>query len=292
MRVLILGASGMLGHKLWQTFSGELDTYAGVRRSCQAYAKYDLFDPDRLVDCLNIQDFDTCIRAFGRVKPDVVINCIGIIKQVSGVTPAVDFVRVNALFPHQLAELCAVSGTRLIHFSTDCVFSGRQGRYTEEDIPDPIDTYGRSKLLGEVTGDYCLTLRTSMLGRELERSISLLEWFLNQPDQRIKGYTRAIFNGLTTCALAKIVLEVVTRWPDLTGLYHVSAPAVSKYDLLMRVREAFRVKTLIEPFDKIQVDRSLDSSRFQRQTGIVIPGWDEMIQGLVSDRTPYRDWRK
>ena len=292
MRVLILGASGMLGHKLWQTFSGELDTYAGVRQSCQAYARYGLFNPDRLVEYLNIQDFDTCIRAFGRVKPDVVINCIGIIKQVSSVTPAVDFIRVNSLFPHQLAELCAISGVRLIQFSTDCVFSGRQGMYTEEDIPDPIDIYGRSKLLGEVSGEYCLTIRTSMLGRELERSISLLEWFLNQPDQRIKGYTRAIFNGLTTCALAKVVLQVVTQWPDLTGLYHVSAQAVSKYDLLMQIREAFQIKTLIEPFDEFQVDRSLDSSRFRRQTGIVIPGWDEMIQGLVSDGTPYGDWRR
>ena len=292
MRVLILGASGMLGHKLWQTFCSKLDTYAGVRQSAQAYSKYGLFDPERLVDYLNIQDFDTCIRAFSRIKPDVVINCIGIIKQVSGETPAVDFIRVNSLFPHQLADLCTISGVRLIQFSTDCVFSGRKGMYTEQDVPDPIDMYGRSKLFGEVTGEYSLTIRTSMLGRELERRISLLEWFLNQPDQRIKGYTQAIFNGLTTCALAEVILEVVTQWPNLTGLYHLSAQAVSKHDLLMQLREAYQIKTVIEPFDEVRVDRSLDSSRFQMQTGIVMPCWEEMIQGLVSDRTPYGDWRR
>ena len=292
MRVLILGASGMLGHKLWQTISGEVDTYGGVRQSCRAYAKYGIFDLDRLVDYLSIQDFDTCIRAFSQVKPDVVVNCIGIIKQVSGLTPAVDFVRVNALFPHQLAELCLLSGTRLIHISTDCVFSGRKGMYTEDDLPDPIDLYGRSKLLGEVTGENCLTIRTSMLGRELERSISLLEWFLNQPDQCIKGYTRAIFNGVTTSVLAKIILQVITQWPDLTGLYHLSAQAVSKYDLLTQIRDAFRMQTVIEPFDEFRVDRSLDSSCFQRQTSIIMPGWDEMIQGLTADKTPYGDWRK
>ena len=164
--------------------------------------------------------------------------------------------------------------------------------YTEEDLPDPIDMYGRSKLLGEVTGENCLTIRTSMLGRELERSISLLEWFLNQPDQCIKGYTRAIFNGLTTCSLAKVTLQVITQWPVLTGLYHVSAQAVSKYDLLMQIREVFQTKTEIVPFDEFQVNRSLDSSRFQRQTSIVMPSWDEMIQGLASDPTPYSDWRR
>jgi len=290
MKVLVVGASGMLGHKLWQTLSSEVDTYAGVRQSLRAYSKYGIFDPDRLIPELDTRDFGTFIRAFNCVKPDVVINCIGIVKQVSSHASAEDFIRVNSLFPHQLAELCALCSTRLIHISTDCVFSGDQGMYSEEDNPDPVDLYGRSKFLGEVSGANCLTIRTSILGRELERSTGLLEWFLKQPDQTIKGYTEAIFSGMTTRALSNTLLEIVTQQPSLTGLYHVSSKAIDKHDLLSRIKDAFQLNTVVEPFDEYRVDRSLDSSTFRQQTGIVIPEWDEMIQELVSDVTPYGDW--
>ena len=291
MRVLILGVGGMLGHKLCQIFRNEFDTYATARQPYKAYAKYSIFDGDKLETNLDARIFNGLLQTFARTKPEVVINCIGIIKQVSAETRTSDFIEVNSLFPHRLAELCALSGTRLIHLSTDCVFSGRKGMYTEEDIPDPEDVYGRTKLLGEVTDDRCLTVRTSMIGRELQRGVSLLEWFLSQEGKRIKGYTRAIFSGLATPSLADVLMRIVTDHKELTGLYHVSAEPVNKYDLLLRLRDAYRLNVEIEPFGEYCIDRSLDSSQFQRATGIVPPNWDDMIHGLISDSTPYNEWR-
>jgi dTDP-4-dehydrorhamnose reductase len=291
MRVLILGATGMLGHKLWQVFRGELDTYAGVRQDYEVCARYDLFDRNKLETNLDARSFNGFLGAFTRVKPEVVINCVGIIKQLSGETRLSDVIEVNSLFPHRLADLCALSGARLLHLSTDCVFSGRKGMYTESDTPSPEDIYGQTKLLGEVTGEDCLTIRTSMIGRELNRQASLLEWFLSQEGKCIRGYTRAIFSGLTTASLARVLMRIVTDHKQLTGLYHVSSEAISKYELLLRLKEAFRLTVEIEPFGEYCIDRSLDSSRFQQATGIIIPTWDEMTQELISDTMPYSEWR-
>jgi dTDP-4-dehydrorhamnose reductase len=281
----------MLGHKLWQVFRGELDTYAGVRQHCEAYTRYGLFDRNKLEANLDARNFNGFLQAFARVKPDVVVNCVGIIKQLSGETRPSDFIEVNSVFPHKLAELCALSGARLLHLSTDCVFSGRKGIYTESDTPDPDDIYGQTKLLGEVSGEGCVTIRTSMIGREIQGQISLLEWFLSQEGKCIKGYTRAIFSGLTTASLARVLMRIITDHMELTGLYHVSSKAISKYDLLLRLKEAYQLKVEIEPFGEYCVDRSLDSSRFRHTTGITAPTWDKMIHELISDTTPYSEWR-
>ena len=281
----------MLGHKLWQVFRGEFDTFAGVRQDYGEYARYCLFDRDKLVTNLDVHNFSGFLQAFARVRPDVVINCIGIIKQLSNETRPADFIEVNSLFPHRLAELCDLSGARFLHLSTDCVFSGQKGMYAESDTANPEDMYGRTKLLGEATGEGCLTIRTSMIGRELLRRTSFLEWFLSQVGKSIQGYSRVIFSGLTTASLAEVLMRLVTDHKELTGLYHISSEAISKYDLLSRVKEAFRVNVEIESYGEYCVDRSLDSSRFQQATGIIVPTWDEMVHGLVSDTTPYSEWR-
>jgi dTDP-4-dehydrorhamnose reductase len=291
MRVLMLGANGMIGHKLWQLFRAELDTYAGVRRDCGAYTRYGLFDRNKLETNLDARNFNGFLQAFARVKPDVVINCVGIIKQLSGETRPSDFIEVNSLFPHRLAEVCALSRARLLQLSTDCVFSGRKGMYTEDDMPDAEEIYGQTKFLGEVTGGGCLTIRTSTIGREIQRQTGLLEWFLSQEGKCTKGYTRAIFSGLTTASLARVLMSIVTDHKELTGLYHVSGEPISKYDLLLRLKEAYRLKVDIEPLEGYCVDRSLDSSRFRHKTGIMVPTWDEMIPELISDSTPYSEWR-
>ncbi len=292
MRVLILGASGMVGHKLWQVFRDGFDTWATVRSSYQDCARYGLFDSSRLLGSVDAFDFDTVVRAFETVQPDVVINAIGIIKQLPEVKDPIISITVNSVFPHRLARLCQSAGTRLIHISTDCVFSGRKGMYTEDDTPDADDFYGRSKLLGEVTGSNCLTLRTSMIGRELDTRYGLIEWFLSNRNRSVRGYSNAIFSGFPTVIFAKIIAEVIDRHPDLSGVYHVSSEPISKYHLLCLLRDTFQVSIEIEPFHDVCIDRSLDSSRFRAATGFVPPAWSEMVQTIVSDPTPYDAWRR
>ncbi len=292
MRVLILGASGMLGHKLWQTFRERFETWGAVRSSYEEYARYDLFDAHRLLGGIDACDFYTVVRALEMTKPDVVINSIGIIKQSRAAKDPIASIAVNSLFPQRLAGLCRSNGTRLVHISTDCVFSGRKGMYTEDDTPDAEDLYGRSKLFGEVTGPNCLTLRASLIGRELQTSNGLVEWFLSNRDQRVQGYTNAIFSGFPTMVLANIIADVIERHPDLSGVYHVSSAPISKHQLICLLRDALRVPIEIEPSPAVSADRSLDSSRLHAATGYVPPPWTEMVQAMASDPTPYETWRQ
>lgn len=312
MRVLILGGAGMLGHKLWQVYRDRFDTWVTVRSDYRDYAHYNLFDPQRTLGGVNVFEFDTIVRALAQVRPQVVINCIGIIKQLPAAQDPIISLTVNALFPHRLANLCQATGIRLIHFSTDCVFSGRKGRYTEADVSDAEDLYGRTKFLGEVGGSDvgvnlgqaltsrvsdvanepgCLTLRTSIIGRELHTTNGLVEWFLSQRSGSVRGYTEAIFSGFTSLALAQIVADVLEQQPLLRGVYHVSAEPINKYNLLCRLRDTFDLPLEIVPNSQVQIDRSLDSRRFQNATGFILPSWGEMIQQLAADPTPYAQWR-
>ncbi len=292
MRVLILGASGMLGHKLWQVCRNRFETWGTVRSSYQEYARYGFFDPERLLGGVDASEFDTVLRAFETAQPNVVINAIGIIKQLSTSKDPIVSITVNSVFPHRLAQLCKSTSTRLIHMSTDCVFSGRKGMYTEDDIPDADDLYGRSKLLGELSGPDCLTLRTSIVGRELQTTHSLVEWFLSNHGRSVRGYTNAIFSGFPSLTLANIIADIINREPDLSGLYHVSSEPISKYQLLCLLRDTWRIPIEIEPFPGVCVDRSLDSSRFRAATGYVPPLWPEMVQAMADDTTAYEEWRR
>lgn len=291
MRVLILGGAGMLGHKLWQAYRNRFDTWATVRGSFREYARYNLFNNQRLLEGVDVFDFDTVVKALASVRPDVVINCIGIVKQVPAAKDPIISLTVNSLFPHKLANLCQAAGARLIHISTDCVFSGRKGMYTEDDVADAEDLYGRSKFLGEVGGPGCLTLRTSIIGRELQSTNGLVEWFLSNQGGRVRGYTRAIYSGFTTLALAEIIANIIEHYPELSGIYHVSSEPINKHDLLCLLRDAFRMQVVIEPYPEVCIDRSLDSSRFRAATNFTPPPWPDMIRAMVEDPTPYDEWR-
>jgi dTDP-4-dehydrorhamnose reductase len=188
--------------------------------------------------------------------------------------------------------MCETIDARLIHFSTDCVFSGAEGAYTEDDPSDAQDMYGRTKFLGEVGGPAALTLRTSIIGRELTRRSSLLEWFLDQDGQKVKGYRRALYAGLTTNRMSHLVGDLIEHHPDLTGLFHVAGPWISKYDLLIQVRDAFGLSIEIDPDDEVAIDRTLDGSRFEAATGFCPPTWREMVTELANDPTPYESWRR
>lgn len=292
MRLLILGGAGMLGHKLCQQYRERFETWVTLRSDFRQCARFAIFEEQRTLTGVDCFDFDTIVRAVAKAQPDVVINCIGIIKQRPSAHDPLISITVNALFPHRLANLCRAVGARLIHISTDCVFAGRKGMYREDDVSDAEDLYGRTKFLGEVSGPDCLTLRTSIIGRELASANGLVEWFLSQCEGPVRGFTRAIYSGFSTLALARIIADVLVQQPDLSGLYHVSAEPISKYDLLCLLRDAFGRATAIESYADVQTDRSLDSGRFRTLVGFAPPTWAAMIAEMAADSTPYDPWRR
>lgn len=282
----------MLGHKLWQVIRGRADAFVTFRQSPGGYERFGIFDPRRAVGPVSAQDFDSIIAALASVRPDAVVNCIGIVKQDASAKDPIASIGVNSLFPHRLAQACSAAGARLIHISTDCVFSGRKGGYLERDAPDAEDLYGRSKLLGEVDSETALTLRTSMIGRELQGSHGLVEWFLGQRGQSVSGFRRAVFSGFTTEALAEIIFRVITRHPGLQGVWHVAAEPVNKFELLSLIKRVFDLDIEIKPDETFVCDRSLDAGRFWRATGLAPPSWPEMIEQMRRDTTPYEELRR
>jgi dTDP-4-dehydrorhamnose reductase len=292
MKVLVLGGSGMLGHKLCQVLHDRFETYATLRRPLAPAVVGALFEPGRVLGGVAAEDFDSVVRAVGATRPSVVVNCVGIVKQASAAKDPLPSIAINAHFPHRLAALCEATGTRLIHVSTDCVFSGDAGGYTEEDRPDPVDLYGRSKLLGEVDDPHALTLRTSIIGRELSGAYGLVEWFLGQHGGTARGFTRAVFSGLTTLELSGNIAHVIADHPDLSGLWHVAADPINKFDLLSLVADAYGLDVRIDPADEPVIDRSLDGSRFRSETGLVAPGWPTMLERMATDSAPYDELRR
>ena len=292
LKVLILGGGGMLGHKLSQQFRKDFETWVTLRGGAAEYADYGLFDNDRIVPHTDASSFDAVVRAIRTVHPDAVINCIGVIKQLPTANDALVSIEVNALFPHRLANVCAAAGVRLIHISTDCVFSGNRGHYTEADVSDAQDLYGRTKFLGEISGDGLLTLRTSIIGRELKTTSGLVEWFLSQRGGKVHGWTRAIYTGLTTMALGRVIADVLTRHTELSGVYQVASSPITKYELLCLLNDAYRAGVKVERSEDVIIDRSLDGKRLQAVTGFVAPSWRDMVDELAADPTPYDDWRK
>ena len=216
-----------------------------------------------------------------------IVNCIGIVKQLKEAHDPVASELINSTFPHLLADECARRGARLVHFSTDCVFSGRKGMYTEDDEPDPVDLYGRTKLAGEVRAEGCVTLRTSLIGRELGSANGLVEWFLRNRGGRVKGYTNAVFSGFTTTEMARVVRKVLRERPRMSGVWHVASKPISKYDLLMLVNERMGLRTEIEEEALPRVDRSLDGRRFEKETGYSPPGWEAMVAEMASESHQY-----
>ena len=290
MRVLILGGAGMLGHKLCQRYRDRFDTWVTVRTGCRDYARYGIFDPQRTLGGVDAASFDSVVRAMAEVKPDAVINCIGIIKQLKTAKDPIVSLSVNSLFPHRLANLCRASGARMFHISTDCVFSGRKGRYTEADVSDADDLYGRTKFLGEVDAPGCLTLRTSIIGRELKTASGLIEWFLSNRGGKVRGFTRAVYSGFTTPVLARIIADLLENHRELSGLYQVSSEPIGKLDLLTLVNKTYSLDIQIEPDAEWVCDRSLDSSRFRLATGFAPASWAGMVEEMYRDPTPYQDW--
>ena len=292
-RILILGGTGMLGHKMWQTLRTRYEAWVTMRSRLHDYARLELFEPARTIEGVDAALHDDLIRAFAAARPDIVVNCVGVVKQRPEAKDPIVTLNVNALLPHRVAALCRTTGARLMHISTDCVFSGKTGGYTESDTPDADDLYGRSKLLGEphVADATALTLRTSIVGRELHTASGVTEWFLGNRGGRVPGFTSARFSGLTTLALSEVVAGLIGSGRALSGLYHVSTTPISKYDLLQRLNAAYQANVEIVASEALTIDRSLESGRFWRDAGLAPPGWDEMMAAAAADPTPYDAWR-
>lgn len=280
MKILIFGATGMLGNAMFRLLSGNpaLTVYGTVRNQ-DARRFFSPLCAQRVITGIDVESQDCLVRAYAIARPNVVINCVGLVKQLSDANDPLQAVPLNTLLPHRLAALCQMSGSRLIHISTDCVFSGEKGNYLEADFPDAHDLYGRSKFLGEVDYPHAITLRTSIIGHELSGSRSLIGWFLAQQGS-VKGYKKAIFSGLPTVELAGVVLNYVLPNPALCGLFHVAADPINKYELLRIVAAAYAKDIEIVPEEEFIIDRSLDATRFTEATGYRAPAWPVLIQRM------------
>ena len=277
----------MLGHKLNQVLGEKFDIWTTVRGSFEKYEPFQIFQKHKTVENIDVENLTGIEKIIVNLRPEVIINAVGIIKQLPSAKNVIKTLTVNSIFPHHLAEIAGQIKARLITISTDCVFNGKKGRYIETDVPDANDLYGKSKQLGEVTFDNCLTIRTSIIGREIFTAHSLVEWFLSNRGKSVKGYTKAVYSGFPTLILAEIIGDIIEKHPFLQGLYHVSSDPINKYDLLSLVNEAYRADVKIEPFDDFEIDRSLDSTGFRNITGFQPLSWRDMITKMASDNAFY-----
>ncbi len=279
-QVLVLGASGMLGNAVLRYFDASSQfAVIGSVRSNAAMRLLPENVQSKLVVGTDVENVDSLIQLFAAARPDVVINCIGLVKQLGAADDPLKALPINALLPHRLARLCESSGSRLVHISTDCVFSGERGMYKESDVSDARDLYGRSKYLGEVHYPHTVTLRTSIIGHELDSHHGLIGWFLAQ-HREVDGYTKAVFSGVPTVELARIIHDYVLPNHKLEGLYHVSSEPIDKYSLLQEVARVYGKSIEIKPDSRVVIDRSLDSSRFRAATGYQPPEWRELVRRM------------
>lgn len=279
-KILVLGAGGMLGNAVFRYFATRTgyDT-VGIVRSMRSARLLPTDVQDRLALGGDVEDVDALVRIFDRHRPTMVINCVGLVKQLNDAKNPLAAIPINSVLPHRLAQLCSLAGARLVHLSTDCVFAGDKGMYTEDDLPDARDVYGRTKLLGEVDYPYALTLRTSIIGHELSSAHSLICWFLAQQGATL-GFSRAIFSGFPTVEIARIIDEYVLPRPDLHGLYHLSAAPIDKFALLKLVAEIYGKDIRIDEDPALVIDRSLDSTRFREATGFTPDDWPTLIRRM------------
>ena len=282
-KILVIGANGMLGGSIFRYFSRQAGfEVLGTVRSEASQQQLSALGFSNTVGDVDVNTVSALKKVFTSFKPDFVFNCVGLIKQLASSKNAVKAIEINALLPHRLAEFANHSGGKLIHFSTDCVFSGAKGMYLEQDTPDATDIYGRSKLLGEVDYTPHLTLRTSIIGHELRSNVSLVDWFLSQ-ETTVKGFSKAFFSGLPTIYVAKFVHHYVLNHSDLTGLYHLSVDRIDKFTLLSMIKEVYGKGANIENYRDFSIDRSLDSSRLRAEVGFEPPSWLELIQEMNNE---------
>ena len=285
MKILILGANGMIGHKIYQMLSAEFnDTWVAFRKYYDELQYKDIFNKEKAIENIDFKDFNKLNKIIKNLDPDIIVNAAGITIRRGVNNNISNSILLNAALPHFLEEwVQGKTGKRLIHFSTDCVFSGIKGPYTEESETDAKDNYGKTKALGEVKGSQTLTLRGSMIGRELANHTELLEWFLSQNGKTVKGFSNVIYSGITTIKMAEIVKKIIFDYPTLNGLYHVSSLPISKYDLLVLFRNEFNLDIEIIKDESYYSRKDLIAENFYQQIDMLTPKWEDLIKNLKID---------
>jgi dTDP-4-dehydrorhamnose reductase len=292
MRVIILGVSGLIGHSLFKEISSKFETYGILHNNKSFYSNHVLFETENVFDNIDVLDFEVLSKVLLAVDPDVIINCVGITKRKEEIKNTGLTLYVNALFPHKLAEWSKANNKRIIHFSSDCVFDGKVGNYSEESLTTAEDMYGRTKALGEINYNHTLTLRSSFIGRELFSKTELLEWFLSQNGLTIRGFTKALYTGVSTIFLSKIVADIIESHPNLSGLKQLSIEKpISKYELLCLAREAFKCNIEIIPDDTFEIKPTLKGEKLRDELGYVVPTWENMMYDLAKDSFNYEKSR-
>jgi len=288
MKILVLGASGMFGNTIYRFLSSKKEWATfGTVRSATYIKQFPQAISNKLIPDCDVVNGNNLNQVMTEVNPDIIINCIGVIKQITDANEPEKMHEINALLPHKLSKISAEIGARLIHISTDCVFSGSKGNYIESDLPDAEDPYGKSKLFGEVSDKHCITLRTSMIGHEMNTKNSLVEWFLSQNDS-CQGYTRAIFSGFPTITLAELIADIIIPIEELYGIYHVASEPISKFNLLKLISDVYDKKIELIPNSELVIDRSLSADKFQKITGYKAPEWPSMIEAMYSNKISMR----
>jgi dTDP-4-dehydrorhamnose reductase len=288
MRLLILGASGLIGHKLLLKLSIDFDVYGILHKSKENYGSIKLFAGQKIIDKVDVSDFGSICGILEVINPDVILNCVGITLRKDEINDPFKAIKINALFPHQLANWAKANNKRVIHFSTDCVFNGSTGNYTENSLTTAENIYGRTKALGEINYDHTLTIRSSFIGQELFGKTELLDWFLQQDGKQIKGFTNTLYSGVSTNFMAYIVKTIILDFPKLSGLYQLATEKpISKYELLCIAKKAFEIGVEIIPDDKQVHKPTLNGSKLNDKIKIEVPSWEEMMNDIALNKEFY-----
>jgi len=288
MRILILGVSGLIGHKLLQELSVNFEVFGTLHQSKIQYGNLSLFSGDHIIENIDVFEFETLKGLLYAVNPDVILNCVGITKRKINVNNTLEVLIINSVFPHQLSNWAKINNKRVIHFSTDCVFDGKIGNYNEMSLTTAEDIYGRTKALGEIKYDHGLTIRSSFIGQELIDRTELLDWFLAQDGKQIRGFKNTFYSGVSTIFMARVITNIISNFPDLSGLYQLALDVpISKYELLQIAKDAFKVNIEIIPDEEHVHIPTLDGSKLKHEINLIIPSWIEMMQELASNRAFY-----
>jgi len=280
LKILILGANGLLGGACYRLMMQvpNLEVFGSVRSKLDKSVKFS----QRLIGSIDVLDSERLDQLFAENKPQVVINCTSLSKSMINDADPLKFIELYSMLPHRLARLCNRYSARLIHISSDGVFSGKKGNYREIDKADADDLYGRSKFLGEVTNPNCITIRTSIIGHDNSLQNGLISWYLSNK-YSCKGYTKAIFSGLPVCVLAQILVDFVIFNLKLEGVYHIGSNPISKFDLLKLVAEIYDSHVSVKPDHSVIMNRSLNTEKFQREANYSPPNWDTLVRLMHDD---------
>ena len=288
MRILILGVSGLIGHKLLQELSADFEVFGTLHKKKNLYGNCPLFTDKNIIENINVVEFEILKGVLFAINPDVILNCVGITKRKIDTENPLKTININSAFPHLLANWAKTNQKRVIHFSTDCVFDGKIGNYTEKSLTNAEDLYGRTKALGEINYNHTLTIRSSFIGQELFDKTELLDWFIAQNGKQIKGYKNTFYSGVSTIFMARVVKNIILNFPNLSGLYQLAPDKpISKYELLNLAKEAWNVKVDIIPDDEHVHNPTLDAGKLKYEINLIVPSWREMMNELASNKGFY-----